>query len=249
MPSSVETMHKGKKYTINYTLSSQEGQIGNCGMRLISRVSIAPNFSIYDSNGTLVYPKTPAPVNTGFIRFGGPTNPTYSKEEKELANCIISSARDKISKLTFDHIFGPYAAWKSPQNIQFIITDGINGDRSTGNYVEYSNGYRTCDFMGWLLEGNAKDFVTVHPGPITWNYNHSTPDLPSLVQCLFITMNNAEIFTLNKDGNVNFTEQQRSYIETEYRKKYSTMLKYQGNYWEGWSEKFFTRLYHSGKED
>lgn len=240
---SATTTYKGQKYIINYLPQVQDVAIGNCGMRMLQRATIT-EVVVYKDGISETNKIFPAVVSNA--RFG--SMPSHDKSNKQLVNSIVSSARFQISETIFHNLIAPYAkaSGSAPYGMQILITDGINGDRSSGIYVEYTMGYRTSDFMGWLLAGNAKEFVSVYPGPITWNQNHPNPEMPSLVQCLMLVPKNVEVYKLGANNKIEFTKEQLTYLKDTYTKTYSGKPT---GFWDTWFPRFFENLYYSGKRE
>lgn len=233
----VRTSYKGKKYDVSFLPSYVNEATGNCGIRAIKNITIA-NVTITTSDGRTIYPKP-------FGTFG--VEGSCSLHLKAMVNSIVSSARDAISLEVYKALRASYP----PANLvgmQFLISDGINGDRSTGNYINYTMGYRTSDFMGWLLGPKAKGLVKAIGGPVTWNPNHPNPDLPSLVQAVLFTFEDTQWFKVTGSNTVTFTEHQTVMLET-YKMQHSHIKEYTSEFWTKWVKRFFTQLYYSGERE
>lgn len=233
----VRTSYKGKEYNVSFTTNYANEVTGNCGIRAIKNVTIT-NVAISKSDGGTIYPK-PSP------NFG--MQGSCLPKEKELVNAIVSSARDYISLEVYKALRASYPP-ASLVGMQFLISDGINGDRSTGNYINYTMGYRTSDFMGWLLGPKAKGLVKSIGGPVTWNPNHPNPDLPSLVQAVLFTFEDTQWFKVTGSNTVAFTEHQTVMLET-YKMQHSHVKEYTSEFWTKWVKRFFTQLYYSGERE
>lgn len=235
----VNTKYKGKEYVVAFTPSYGDASSGNCGIRAISNVMVTTVSVVEFGTKTSLFPK----IGTGFGGVG-----QLTADEKTLVNCIVSTIRDAISEAVYKELFKKYGHQKGLYGYQFLISDGLNGDRITGNYLYFSMGYRTSDFIGWLLGPKSKGLIKASPGPITWNPNHPNEGLPSLIQAVLFTFEDTSWYKANENCEIEFTKEQEALLDN-YKKAYiqTAPSTYSTTYWQKWKKTFFTQLYNSGE--